>query len=346
MWRGIVVAALVGSALLLGFASESVAAVAVERGGMLSVLQSVRAAPNISGSDLYAFAGSRAAGFSEPQVISEPGDSIAAPGSGLAEPQLVADSAGNLLAAWNAARLYDAFSDQYPYTEAFSRGVWYAWRPAGLPSFQPPRQLLPPGPVSLIRLVMNDRGEAVAAYREGTSIYIRRFTSGGTFGSPELVAAGSATEDPAVLLGIDLTESGELVAVTETKHLVQARFAAPGRSLGAPQTLTTEAQPFWAGEPPIVLTAPDEPPHTLAESHITVKAFARATLRMRLDRQARSELNSGRGLASTLTISTLGESAPPTTSEYPLTILPPSQRQPRHKRHPKRHLRHRSTWRR
>ena len=92
----------------------------------------------------------------------------------------------------------------------------------------------------------------------------------------------------------------------------------------------------------IILTIAGEPPQNLTEHHIKLKAFSHKPLRIKLAPQFRAKIDSAGQLATTITISTLGEDAPPTVSEYPLTILPPLPRHaPRHKTHPRRRHKHR-----
>jgi len=201
---------------------------AVRAGDSLDLLQGVLSVPNYN-EELYGSSGSLQGGFSAPRLISEPGD-------GVESANAAVNGAGDLLVAWDARR-------NYPRPELDSvrvlprhlvselpRGIWYAWRPAR-GSYSAPRELVAPAPGQGRALAtMDAAGEAVVAYEERGSVYLRRARADGSFGPATTVAPGD-------LYYAGLDQAGELLVVSGHAGWLQARLAAPMGELGKPQNI-------------------------------------------------------------------------------------------------------------
>jgi hypothetical protein len=179
--------------------------------------------------------GSPQTGFSEPQVISEPGD-YAFLGN------IVSDEAGDQLAVWSAGRAYNqnAICGRYmnPCPFLVGRGLWYARRPAGRPFEAPLPVAAPASNENQIMSAMDARGDAVVAYAARNAVYVRRGSANGIFGAPLKVAGGAPTLR---YIGIDAT--GEILVVTERGGKIWARLDGFGRPPASAQILTLPKGP-------------------------------------------------------------------------------------------------------
>jgi hypothetical protein len=166
-----------------------------------------------------------AGGVSEPQVVSEAGDSAELIG-------LATDAAGDVLVTWHASREYRRgsrcvegckYHGRYPFV--IDRGTWYAWRSAG-GSFSSPALVAPISPeVSKTLVAMNDGGYAIIAYEMDEVIYVRWGNARGEFRSPIAVVGGGRG-----LAYVGLDAAGEAMLVTEDEcGVVGVTFGLPDR---------------------------------------------------------------------------------------------------------------------
>jgi hypothetical protein len=184
-------------------------------------------------STLYASSGSLQGGMSTPMVISEPGDATSEAGLGV-------DSAGNVVAAWNASRCYLGFN-KYFACLSVPRGIWYAWKPAG-GVFSAPQQLAAPAPgQGRVLVAMDSAGDVVVGYEQRGSVFIRRAHANGSFGPPVEVMSGSLMDNGTQNARLDyvgLDSQGELLIVADRDGMLEDRLGRPGRALGSPQMIT------------------------------------------------------------------------------------------------------------
>jgi len=86
---------------------------------------------------------------------------------------------------------------------------------------------------------MNKTGEAVIAYEQRGSIYLRRARANRDFGSATMITPGTLTSSgPTTRLGyVGFDAAGELLIVSSHAGWLQARFAAPRGKLGKAQII-------------------------------------------------------------------------------------------------------------